>query len=57
MKLFVSFLMLTALYGCVTLSDRVSEAPVRHPCGNVWNVCPGDNAFLDWLSAVLGGRN
>ncbi len=48
--------LLMLLTGCVTLADRASSQPERHPCGNIWNVCPGDNEFIDRLSWVLAGH-
>ncbi|ABL96823.1 spanin [Burkholderia phage BcepF1] len=56
MKRIVSILILTILSGCATIADRASDAPIRHPCGNVWDVCPGDSAFLDRINAVLQGH-
>ncbi|WGN90803.1 O-spanin [Burkholderia phage vB_BglM_WTB] len=49
--------LLVAISGCTTLSDRYSSAHVRHPCGNVWNVCPGDSPFWDAARKLsLGGQ-
>ena len=53
-KLFM--LLLVALGGCASVSDRISDYPLRHPCGNIWNVCAGDSYWVDRIRAILEGQ-
>lgn len=45
------------LSGCSTLSERAATSTIRHPCGNVWDVCEGDNPWLLVVDNVLTGKN
>jgi len=45
------------LSGCAAMSDRYATSQQRHSCGNVWDICPGDNAAVDKIRSVLEGRN
>lgn len=45
------------LVGCSAIQERASTANLRHPCGNVWNICPEQTPGLRTISAVLNGRN
>lgn len=48
---------LTAVAGCASLDERYSTQYTRHPCGNVWDICPGDSYFLDKAADILTGAN
>lgn len=41
--------------GCSTLQERSASQSIRHPCGNIWNICRGDSAILDTISRGLTG--
>lgn len=45
------------LTSCQSLDQRAHEYPVRHPCGNVWNYCYGDNYWMDKVWNILNGVN
>jgi len=46
-----------ALSGCASMEARYAESEARHPCGNVWDICPGDNKAVDKIKHVLEGKN
>lgn len=43
--------------GCAQLSERAATSHSRHPCGNVWDICRGDNAVLDKIRDITEGVN
>lgn len=45
------------LSGCAEISQRREESNVRHPCGNIFDVCPGDSQIIDVAARVLNGTN
>lgn len=59
LKLLVMHVALIAsatLSGCATIVDQARAFPVRHPCGNVWDICPGDSKVYDTLELILGKK-
>lgn len=48
--------LLFAVAGCAAVVDRVNSFPERHPCGNVWDVCPHSTPFWGRINAVLEAR-
>lgn len=46
-----------SLSGCAGMAKQYAERDARHPCRNIWDVCPGDNAVIDRIRFVLEGRN
>jgi hypothetical protein len=55
MRIALVFVLLV-LTGCSTIQERYSRAYERHPCGNIWDYCPGDNEFIDQLNKILQGK-
>ncbi len=48
-------MIVSTVAGCSTLQDRAASQPIRHPCGNIYDICKGDSAVLDTISRALGG--
>lgn len=51
----IAAIIVVSCSGCAAATDRYNSSHERHPCGNIWNVCPGDNATIDRIGAVLTG--
>lgn len=53
----IKILLVFFLSGCSTMANQYATSQIRHPCGNIWDVCPGDSVVIDRIRFVLDGRN